>query len=102
MRFPTTVIGSLPRPAWVRDVILDKKAGRLAEAEADRFLDAAVDGAIRLQERAGLDEITDGEWRREGHGKGFAEPVRGLPPHPIPGRRPPPPPPRAARRDPRP
>ena len=51
--FPTTVIGSLPRPAWVRDVILDRKAGRLAEAEADRLLDAAVDTAVRLQERAG-------------------------------------------------
>ncbi|PYM56324.1 MAG: hypothetical protein DMD79_21695 [Candidatus Rokuibacteriota bacterium] len=80
MRFPTTAIGSLPRPAWVRDVILDKKAGRLAEAEADRFLDAAVDGAIRLQERAGLDEITDGEWRRESYVKVFAERVRGFRP----------------------
>ena len=80
MRFPTTVIGSLPRPAWVRDVILDRKAGRLAEAEADHLLDAAVDGAIRLQERAGLDEITDGEWRRESYVKVFAERVRGFRP----------------------
>ena len=63
--FPTTVIGSLPRPAWVRDVILDRKAGRLSEEEADRLLDSAVDTAIRLQERAGLEVITDGEWRRE-------------------------------------
>jgi 5-methyltetrahydropteroyltriglutamate--homocysteine methyltransferase len=80
MRFPTTVIGSLPRPAWVRDVILDRKAGRLSGAEADRLLDPAVDGAIRLQERAGLDEITDGEWRRESYVKVFAERVRGFEP----------------------
>src|SRR5262245_66329207 len=76
--FPTTVIGSLPRPAWVRDVILDRKAGRLDEAEADRLLDAAVDSAIRLQDRAGVDEITDGEWRRESYVKVFAERVRGF------------------------
>jgi 5-methyltetrahydropteroyltriglutamate--homocysteine methyltransferase len=78
--FPTTVIGSLPRPAWVRDLILDRKAGRLAEAEADRQLDRAVDGALALQERAGLDEVTDGEWRRESYVKVFAERVRGFQP----------------------
>jgi 5-methyltetrahydropteroyltriglutamate--homocysteine methyltransferase len=78
--FPTTVIGSLPRPAWVRDVILDRKAGRLTERDADRFLDAAVDTALRLQERAGLDELTDGEWRRESYVKVFAERVRGFRP----------------------
>jgi 5-methyltetrahydropteroyltriglutamate--homocysteine methyltransferase len=78
--FPTTVIGSLPRPAWVRDVVLDRKAGRLAEDEADRLLDAAVDTALRLQERAGLDEVTDGEWRRESYVKVFAERVRGFRP----------------------
>ena len=76
--FPTTVIGSLPRPAWVRDVILDRKAGRLSEEEADRLLDSAVDTAIRLQERAGMEEITDGEWRRESYVKVFAERVRGF------------------------
>jgi methionine synthase II (cobalamin-independent) len=30
--FPTTVIGSLPRPAWVADIILDRKEGRLSKA----------------------------------------------------------------------
>jgi 5-methyltetrahydropteroyltriglutamate--homocysteine methyltransferase len=78
--FPTTVIGSLPRPAWVRDVVLDRKAGRLAEADADRLLDPAVESAVRLQERAGLDEVTDGEWRRESYVKVFAERVRGFAP----------------------
>ena len=78
--FATTVIGSLPRPAWIRDVILDLTAGRLGEAVADRLLDAAIDGAIRLQERAGIDEITDGEWRRESYVKVFADRVRGFRP----------------------
>lgn len=78
--FPTTVIGSLPRPAWVRDVILDRKAGRLSEEDADRLLDRAIDSALALQERAGLDEVTDGEWRRESYVKVFAERVRGFSP----------------------
>ncbi|MGH7321117.1 MAG: cobalamin-independent methionine synthase II family protein [Candidatus Rokuibacteriota bacterium] len=78
--FPTTVIGSLPRPAWVRDVILDRKAGRLAEGAGDRLLDRAIDSALALQERAALDEVTDGEWRRESYVKVFAERVRGFRP----------------------
>lgn len=76
--FRTTVIGSLPRPAWVRDVVLDRKSGKLAEAEADQLLDRAVESAVTLQERAGLDEITDGEWRRESYVKVFADRVRGF------------------------
>ena len=50
--FPTMVVGSLPRPQWVRDLIEDRKAGHISEAEADRPL------AIRLQERAGLDFVS--------------------------------------------
>ena len=76
--FPTTVIGSLPRPAWVREVVLDRKSGQLSEEEADRLLDRAIESAIALQERAGLEEITDGEWRRESYVKIFAERVRGF------------------------
>ena len=58
--FPTTVIGSLPRPAWVLEIILDRKAGRISEQEANPLLDRAIEYVLALQERAGLDEITDG------------------------------------------
>ena len=78
--FATTVIGSLPPAGLIRDVILDRKAGRLGEPEADRLLDAAIDGAIMPPERAGVDEITDGEWRRESDVKVFADRVRGFRP----------------------
>lgn len=78
--FPTTVIGSLPRPAWVLDIILDRKAGRIQEQDAAPLLDRAIESSIALQERAGLDEITDGEWRRESYVKVFAERVRGFKP----------------------
>src|SRR5262245_10322265 len=86
--FPTTVIGSLPRPAWVREMILERKAGGISEEAADGILDRAIESALLLQERAGLDEITDGEWRRESYVKVFAERVRGFQPDLIDGRPP--------------
>lgn len=78
--FQTTVIGSLPRPEWVRQLILDRKEGTISENDADKLLDRAIESSILLQERAGLDEITDGEWRRESYVKVFAERVRGFKP----------------------
>jgi 5-methyltetrahydropteroyltriglutamate--homocysteine methyltransferase len=78
------VVGSLPRPQWIREVIEDRKFGRIAEAEADALLDAAVPAAIRLQERAGLDFLSDGEWRRESYVKIFADAVDGFQPDLIP------------------
>ena len=82
--FPTFVVGSLPRPQWVREVIEERKVGRLSEAEAERLLDDAVPSAIRLQERAGLDYLSDGEWRRESYVKIFADAVDGFVPDLIP------------------
>jgi len=76
--FPTMVVGSLPRPQWVRDMIEDRKEGRISEAEADRLLDETVPSAIHMQERAGVDFISDGEWRRESYVKVFAEAVDGF------------------------
>ncbi len=76
--FPTTVIGSLPRPAWLKEVTLQRNSGQLSEEQADRIFDRAIESALLLQERAGLDEMTDGEWRRESYVKVFAERVRGF------------------------
>jgi 5-methyltetrahydropteroyltriglutamate--homocysteine methyltransferase len=76
--FDTFVVGSLPRPRWVLDVIDDRKAGRLSPEEADVLLDAAIPSAVRLQERAGLTYVSDGEWRRESYIKVFSEHVDGF------------------------
>ena len=76
--FSTFVVGSLPRPAWVKELILDRKAGRIDEASADRLLDAAIPTAVRLQERAGLDYLSDGEWRRESYTRVMSEAVDGF------------------------
>ena len=76
--FETYVVGSLPRPQWVRDLIDDRKAGRIADDKANKLLDDAIPLAIRMQERAGLDYVSDGEWRRESYVKVFAEAVDGF------------------------
>src|SRR5438128_2428784 len=85
-KFPTTVIGSLPRPAWLLDVMQDYLAGRLSRADWNRACDKAVPFAIALQETAGIDVITDGEWRREGYFQVFYERVQGFAPDLIQGR----------------
>jgi len=84
--FPTAVIGSLPRPAWLLDLLAEYVAGRLTAAEWQHACDQAVPFAVALQETAGIDIITDGEWRREGYFQVFYERVDGFKPDLIPGR----------------
>jgi len=88
MLFPTTLVGSYPQPEWLIDRA--KLAGRfpprvrarelwrvpepwLAEAQDD-----ATRLAIRAQEQAGLDVITDGEVRRESYSNRFATALDGV------------------------
>src|SRR5438874_878596 len=62
--FPTTVVGSMPRPQFVRDLLRPETRQRLGDAEFTRRLDAAVAFVVAMQESAGIDIISDGEWRR--------------------------------------
>ncbi|MCH2321079.1 MAG: cobalamin-independent methionine synthase II family protein [SAR202 cluster bacterium] len=78
--FPTYVVGSLPRPQWVRDLIEDRKAGSITPGDAEKVLDEVVPSAIRMQERTGIDFISDGEWRRESYVKVFTDAVDGFTP----------------------
>lgn len=84
--FPTTVIGSLPRPAWLLDVLQQYLAGRCTRGDWDRACGKAIPFAVAMQETAGIDVITDGEWRREGYFQVFYERVQGFQPDLIPGR----------------
>ena len=71
-------VGSLLRPDELKRARDDRQAGRLSAAEFKRIEDRAVDDAIALQERAGLDVVTDGEMRR-GHFTGpISEAVSGM------------------------
>ena len=88
MLFPTTLVGSYPQPEWLIDRA--KLAGRFPPRVRARelwrvpepFLQEAQDDAtvlaIRAQEAAGLDIITDGEVRRESYSNRFATALEGV------------------------
>ncbi len=57
-------IGSLLRPATLLDARRRLERGDLGPVEFKAIEDRAVDDAVRLQEAAGLDVVTDGELRR--------------------------------------
>ena len=85
---PTSLVGSYAQPDWLID--RQKLAGRFPPRVrakelwrvAPEFLDTAQDDAtllaIRDQERAGLDIITDGEMRRESYSNRFATALDGV------------------------
>ena len=58
------VVGSLLRPAYLREARRAVREGRMSDAELRAVEDRAVREAIALQEAAGLDVVTDGELRR--------------------------------------
>src|SRR3954469_11810607 len=61
--FPTSVVGSMPRSQFVLDLINDKPP--LPTDRYEKEMDAAIQYIVALQEHAGLDVLTDGEWRRK-------------------------------------
>jgi 5-methyltetrahydropteroyltriglutamate--homocysteine methyltransferase len=58
------VVGSLLRPQYLLDARNGWREGRVSEAEMHAAEDRAVTEAAALQEEAGLNAITDGEYRR--------------------------------------
>jgi 5-methyltetrahydropteroyltriglutamate--homocysteine methyltransferase len=62
----TSVVGSHAHPGWFVSGIEEAERGRFGPADLTEMLDDAVDLAIRDQEAAGIDVITDGEMRRAG------------------------------------
>lgn len=60
----TDVVGSLLRPPELLEARLRLERGELTPPEFKGVEDAAVDAALRLQEEAGLEVVTDGEMRR--------------------------------------
>ncbi len=74
--FPTSVIGSMPRPAFVRDLIADDAP--YSEDEYKRLMGDAIRYVVALQESAGIDVITDGEWWRKSYIGVIAELAHGF------------------------
>jgi 5-methyltetrahydropteroyltriglutamate--homocysteine methyltransferase len=62
--YRSDVVGSLLRPPYLKQARERHEAGELSEAAFKRVEDRAVDEAVALQIRAGVEMITDGEVRR--------------------------------------
>ncbi|MBV8732859.1 MAG: 5-methyltetrahydropteroyltriglutamate--homocysteine methyltransferase, partial [Acidobacteriia bacterium] len=85
---PTSLVGSLPQPDWLvnRDMLASNTPPRVRMRDlwrvAPEWLEQAQDDAtllaIREQERAGLDILTDGEMRRESYSNRFATALEGV------------------------
>src|SRR6185436_13819298 len=74
--FPTSVVGSLPRPAFVLDLINDQPPVPVERYEHE--MRAAIRYAVAMQEHAGLDVLTDGEWGRKSYIGVIAELAHGF------------------------
>lgn len=71
-------VGSLLRPAELRQAFRARSEGRIGAAEFTAAQDRAVREAVALQESVGLQSITDGEFRRASYWSHFAEGIGGL------------------------
>ena len=88
MALVTTVVGSYPQPDWLidRERLGERLPPRVRARELwrvpDSLLEQAQDDATRLavrdQELAGVDVVTDGEMRRESYSNRFATALEGI------------------------
>ena len=63
---PTSVVGSHAWPGWLSSGLEAAQRGEFGPADMQEMLDDAVDTALRDQEDAGVDIVSDGEMRRAG------------------------------------
>lgn len=88
MLFPTTIVGSFPQPEWLIDRarlagrfpprVRARELWRIPEPFLGEAQDDATLVAIRSQEEAGLDIVSDGEIRRESYSNRFATALEGV------------------------
>src|SRR5215510_10871892 len=86
--FPTTLVGSYPQPDWLIDRkklagrfpprVRARELWRIPEAFLEEAQNDATLLAIRAQEAAGIDIVTDGEIRRESYSNRFATALEGV------------------------
>ncbi len=62
---PTTVVGSWPVPEWMERLKTDYYRGRMSHAQLTDLHEMATKAALRDQEQAGIDIVSDGELRRD-------------------------------------
>ena len=76
--FPVTGVGSWSRPPWLIQALRRWQGGEITKSEFDEIADEAVLLAIKYQEDAGLDIVTDGEQRRDNFYSFVVEKLSGM------------------------
>jgi 5-methyltetrahydropteroyltriglutamate--homocysteine methyltransferase len=76
--FATTIAGSLPKPSWLATPEKLWAPWRLEGDELSAAKDDATMLALKIQEDAGIDIVTDGEQARQHFVHGFLEAVEGI------------------------
>jgi 5-methyltetrahydropteroyltriglutamate--homocysteine methyltransferase len=76
--FPTTIAGSLPKPAWLAEPNKLWPQWRSGGAELVAAKADATLLALKEQEDSGIDVVTDGEMSRQHFVHGFLEQVEGI------------------------
>src|SRR5260370_14128341 len=62
--YPVTVVGSWPRPTYLLDALHKRQSGQMTFDEFNTVADRAVLEALRYQEEAGVDIVSDRGQRR--------------------------------------
>src|ERR1700685_1026022 len=75
---PTAIVGSYALPGWCERLKTDSLARRISRHDLAEIPDAAVKAAIKDEEIAGLDIVTDGELRRDNMVDYFVERMPGV------------------------
>jgi 5-methyltetrahydropteroyltriglutamate--homocysteine methyltransferase len=78
MLFPTTIAGSLPKPEWLAEPNTLWAPWKSSGAELARAKRDATVLAVKLQEDAGVDIVTEGEQARQHFVHGFLEKIDGI------------------------
>ncbi|MEM2237973.1 MAG: cobalamin-independent methionine synthase II family protein [Candidatus Caldarchaeum sp.] len=76
--FTTSVVGSWPRPSWLLSELKRKNKGEISYEEFSATADEAVLLAVKYQEDAGIDVLTDGEQRRDNFYSFVADKLDGI------------------------
>lgn len=76
--FPVTTVGSWARPARLIQALRRRQAGEITEGEFNAVADEAVLEALRYQEEAGVDVVTDGEQRRDNFYSFVVDKIEGM------------------------
>jgi 5-methyltetrahydropteroyltriglutamate--homocysteine methyltransferase len=76
--FPVTTVGSWTRPEWLVQALRLRQAEEISSEEFNRIADDAVLAAIKYQEDAGVDIVSDGETRRDNFYSFVVEKLSGM------------------------